>query len=196
MSRTFRGALVSALSLFAFIGTAAAANALTISPTGNYDIGAPPLGVSFSLTSNSQALNCADLTLGANIAADGTGSIPLGRVAASGCTNSLLGSFTLTQESAWSIAMLLGSGRIAVNVTIPTSGLKFTATGCTFWMEGTTSFQQSVARLPAVVGALTGGGAILRISRNSGMICFAFPVGLAAIFAGDFALNRDMTISG
>lgn len=193
-----RGAIVSAFALVAFLFAASSASAaLTVSPTGGYTAtsGTTTLG----LSSNGQSLTCSASSIGADMAADGTGTIRTGSVSYSNCRNTLLGAFTVTQAADWTLATTLASGSLTLRVTVPTDGVSLAGTGCTFWLGGTVDLVASISGLPATVRTgLVTRNSTLRITRNNGgILCFNFPVGLSApTYGATYDFNQAATIDG
>lgn len=199
MSRILRGALVAALSLLAFSVAASSAQALTVSPTGNYTF--ESTNPQLSLSSNGQQLTCSLESFVANMAADGTGTVPVNSASFSGCWNRLLGTFTVRQPANWSITTTLSAGYVRLTMTIPASwpdGLNVQGSGCTFMVAGTLTLSaRPFMNLPTFINDYAISGSSLRITANNGgFTCFVFPTGLTVVSSGDFDLDRSMGISG
>lgn len=191
----FRGLMAGIIACVAFLVAASSASALTVSPTGNYTVESGD--TQLTLTSNGQALTCDLSSIVANIAANGTGTIPTGNVTYSGCNNSLLGRFTVTQTAGWSLVTTLSAGRLDLVVTVPSGGVSISGAGCVFEVAGTVTLSKAIGALPATVADAAVSSSSLRITRNNGgFTCFAFPVNLAATYTGGYDFDRSATVSG
>lgn len=198
ISRPLRAsALTVSLALVALLAfSSASALALTVSPSGSYiSTGARP--VVFTLTSNRQAITCIHSQKEMSLASNGTGSVATGDAMFADCTNPLFGSFTLTQQSAWSVVTSLGSGTVSQTFTIPASGLEFRAMNCTFWIQGQFVKSRSVPSLPAVVDDSVATSSSLRVSRTSTSLCTPLAsASLAIVYTADLVFATPMTVSG
>jgi len=200
MSLKTRSVVVSTIAAVACLFAVASASALTVSPTGVYS--ADSTNTRLALSSNGQALTCSDSLISTTIAANGTGTVASGNARYTGCNNAILGAFTVTQTSAWSLTTtLLGTTSsprgVALNVTVPTSGVSVAGAGCTFYLSGTVVLLKAITALPATITGASVISSSLRIDRNSGGFnCLFFPVGLASVYSGDYTLSRGATVSG
>lgn len=201
MRFSIRAALIATLSLAAFVAAASSASALTVSPTGAYT--ALSGTTTLRLASNGQTLTCTRSSISATIGSTGSGSIPTGGAVYSNCTNPLLGTFTVVQNTGWTIQVgLLATTPpgVSLTVTVPAGGVTISGPGCAFRVSGTVTLLTTVAGLPATITPSTPLPVIasnLRIDgNNGGPLCGFFPVGLAANYGGTYNLNRNVTVSG
>lgn len=184
-----------ALAVAIGAATASSATALTLSPAGAYET----LATDFQLrnSSNGQTLTCDEEAKHLNLSSDGSIRIATGGLSFVGCVNRTLGRFTVTQTSAWSGRFVLTASRLDLVITIPASGVQFTGTGCTFWLDGTITKSTSVSSLPTVVNSMTVSSSSVRIARNNGgLLCAAFPSGLVTVVSGTLLFDRSATASG
>lgn len=189
---------IGAAALTCAVG-ASPASALTISPATTY--ATTSAGTTFTAPSTGQRLTCRASQKPMPLSAAGTGTITAGNASFSGCTNALLGAFTLTQTAGWNVAVVwLGppaapSGA-ALQLTLPSNGLTLSAPGCSLTIGGTYTKLVPVTTIPPVTTssfAASGGG--LSITSSSGATCsFLFPAGLALTVAETLTLSQAMTI--
>ncbi len=197
MRHSRRLLLFSMLLLFGV--RSATAGALTVSPSGAYSDLATG-SVVLSLTSNGQRLTCTGMLFSYTIDSSGVGTSAAGTTRFSGCTNALLGAFTVTQTSAWSVNIILAAGPlIGKRITIPAGGAQITSGSCSYTVSGTIVIGRAYAALPAAV-AVTDVFTVLSSSLTASSIVGCSPLLivnqlLAAINAG-YKLNRAFTVSG
>ncbi|MDO8184184.1 hypothetical protein Q5424_00355 [Conexibacter sp. JD483] len=190
--------LAAAISLF---GLAASASALTISPSGAYTATASGSTV-LTFGSNGQRLTCTGSTIAATIDSAGVGSSASGTTRYSGCTNALLGAFSVTQSSAWDVNVILTAGPlVGLTVTVPARGVTITSGSCSFTARGTVTVghEYTGSALPitvAVTDLFSVLSSSLVVDSVSGCSPLLTTVGLAATYAGSYSLNRAATVSG
>ncbi|MDO8184183.1 hypothetical protein Q5424_00360 [Conexibacter sp. JD483] len=186
--------LAAAISLF---GLAASASALTISPSGAYTATATGATV-LTFGSNGQRLNCTASTIVATVDSAGVGSSASGTTRYSGCTNALLGTFSVTQSSAWGVNVILTTGNVGLAVTVPARGVTITSGACSFTASGTVTVSRAYAALPAAVAVtdvFPTTSSALTVDSVSGCSPLLTTVGLAATYSGSYTLNRAVTVS-
>jgi hypothetical protein len=209
MSRTLRMLLAVLVAAGSILLAAVTASALTISPTGSYTTtNSGP--VTFTFASTGMSATCATVVASETIAADGTGTVPLGGLRFAGCTVAGV-QLTVTQLLAGRVAALL-------NVILPASvlvgrfyvipldgingGIRFAVPGCSWEISGNFNIGRTVpGPLPVMIPAgapyavLSSAITVLNVA---GPLCAAIGIrnGLAVTAAGSAFDNRAMTYSG
>jgi hypothetical protein len=209
MSRILRSAFVAVLALVAVATVTSAASALTVAPAGTYTAasGTTTLG----LDSNGQSLTCSSSSIAATINSDGTGTVPAGSAVYTNCNNALLGPFTVTQTSAWSVRVVLLAGPprgIALVVTVPTNGVRLLSnSGINILLAGTVTLLITVTLATGLPLCATGvaGASIQRgipsisstLAITSSNSTALFPIGLrASRYSATYDLSRLATVCG
>lgn len=210
MRFSWRTPLFAVLFVVAFAASAPA-GAVTVSPSGVYS-GTSTGNVVLSLTSLGQTLTCTAASASGTVFSNGTGTLPAGALRFSGCSNPLLGVFTVTQTLAGSgRSYFLTSGSnatgVAADLTIPANGITIaTSGGCRFSLGGTvTSLLGTGFPIPlpvvnhvvstALTGTVTADTLTVTDIPGTGGLCSFLARGLAADLRGSFRGSRNMTIS-
>ncbi len=102
MFKALRGALIGLVAFVSLFSLASAASAITVSPSGAYN--ANSVGNTLlTFTSNRRVLTCTASRISATVDSTGAGTSTAGSTVYSGCSNGLLGAFTVTQTSNWDV---------------------------------------------------------------------------------------------
>ena len=157
MSKLFRGCLIGIFAWLSILGPSQAANALVVSPSGDYTTSSWGSTL-ITFNSTGQTLTCTSSQINATISSTGIGVSPAGGALYRGCSNSLIGSFTITQTSAWGVRVLLAAqadGRVLVglDIAIPARGVQFRgAGGCVYTLSGSLNLGRlSTGPLPVAI---------------------------------------------
>lgn len=200
MSKMVRGCLIGILACLSVLTAASAAGAITVSPSGAYTAASGTTTLSFA--SNGQVLTCTSSAIGATISSDGNGTSPTGSAVYNSCTNALLGTFTVSQRSAWTVRVLLatvsGGVLVGLDVTVPARGVLISAGSCLFTVSGTVNVGRTYAGLPVAVSPtdrFTVLSSALTVDSVSNCSPLLTVVGLRGTYAGTYTLNRAVTIS-
>ncbi|MDO8184185.1 hypothetical protein Q5424_00350 [Conexibacter sp. JD483] len=205
MSKALRSALIGLVASISLFGLAASASALTISPSGAYSATSTGATV-LTFGSNGQRLNCTGSTVSATVASNGVGTSAAGTTRYTGCSNALLGAFTVTQSSAWGVNVILAAGPlVGLEVTVPARGVTIASGSCSFTATGRVIVGHDYSRdtpalvLPVAV-RVTDVFSVLSSSLTVDSVTGCSPllttVGLAATYSGSYTLNRAVTVSG
>ncbi len=201
MSRIIRSALALVTTLAVLQALTASASALTIAPVGAYN--AAEANVTFNFPTTGQAIACAGpITKAFTMNANGTGTVAAGAALFNGCAHVMLGGVAVTQAAQWTVKIVLLVNReidpigVAMDITIPANGLRFSSPGCTFTASGTFRKLVPTAELPTVLRVLAVTNANITINgNNGGLLCGFFPVGLVVSPVGTLTLNQNMTVT-
>lgn len=209
MRFSMRALAIAAVSAVACLAMGSAASAVTVSPAGGYTFTASG-STALRLTSIGTTLTCTSNTATGSVNADGTGSFPAGGIVYSGCTNILLGPFSVNQTAVAPTAitaLLDGSGRVTgikLRVSIPTGGITLAnnAGTCSFTVSGSVDFLLALTtptappvnvttalRIPASASAI-----VVDSITGTGQPCPSLVRGLAATYAGTYVISRTATI--
>lgn len=198
MSKALRGALIGLVACVSLFGLAASASAITVSPSGAYTATATGSTV-LTFSSNGQRLTCTGSVISATVDSTGAGSSAAGTTRYSGCTNALLGSFTVTQTSNWGVSVVLTSGLVGLRVTVPAGGVRISGGSCSFTAAGSVTVGKAVAALPAALtttDVFSTLSSALTVDSVSGCSPLLTVLNLAATYSGSYSLNRAVTVSG
>jgi hypothetical protein len=142
--KLLRGLLVGLMVCVGSLATAATASALTVSPAGTYNVSSGSTVLTYPSTG--QRLTCTSSRITGSITASGTGTVAAGGMTFAGCSNGLLGPFTVTQTATASLQALytrlfvsgVWRGTLAgLAITIPAGGITLTAASCRITVGGT-----------------------------------------------------------
>jgi len=204
MSKMVRGCLIGILACLSLLTAAQAAGALTVSPSGAYTA-ASRGSTLLTFASTGQSLTCTSSQIGATISSNGSGTSPAGSFDARGCSNVLLGAYTITQTSAWRVNVLrtaLTDGRalVGLDMTIPTGGVQIRNSACTYTLSGTINLGRLfTGPLPVTIMVVDTFSVLSsRLTTDSAPGCSALitVVGLTSTYTGTYSLNRGLTVSG
>lgn len=204
MSGDLRGCLIGLLATLSVITSSGGAAALTVTPTGSYTLTSVG-NVLLRFSSTGQTLTCTTSSIPITLGSNGRGTVPARSAIYRGCSNSLLGTFTMTQTSAWNLKVLLttlGDGRVLVGfeADIPVLHID-SATGCLF--DVTAIFNVGIllpGPLPKSISIADHFIPLGSSAETIGIPINCTPLltvaGLRAAYSGTYSLSRGMTVSG
>jgi hypothetical protein len=201
MRKSLRTAVLGVAGTLALACAAQPAAALTVSPTGTYSHVSTTSHI-WTFTTTGQAFPCTSATGSLSVAANGSGSSPLGNAVFGGCTSGIWGAATITQPKTWPMQVQqtpVGGGvKVSLAFTVPTGGVQLVIAGCKLTLNGTIALSRTFGSpLPATITTAD----VLTVTRSlvidSAVNCSPLigSVGQGMTSTGSSSLSRAMTVS-
>lgn len=190
MRRSICAAAISVMAFLAITGLADAAvrvlNPGVFTATSSNSV--------FALPSIGLTLTCSSSVIRDTVTATGAGTIPVGNALQTGCSSAFLGSYTVTQMSAWTSSTTQTPAGVTISFTIPTNGVRATSTitGQSIALGGTITtgliaITRGVLTSVSSVTFTNASGLIVTSSNEAGR-----PVGLAAMYSGSYTIGASV----
>lgn len=209
MIRIARGLAIGVAAFFAVLIASTGAAALAVSPSGSYT--ATSTNLAFTLDSSGQRLACTSASISATLSSNGLATAPPGSLTFSGCSNPLLGTFTITQTRTVTAQVVLAPidatrNLVGLRIVVPLDAMGRGAFvirasgGCSFEGSGSGTIGNSYpVPLPTRIGTtdpftyLDMRIVLLNVSNCSPLLVVN---GLTGRFSGGATLSRGLTVSG